>query len=116
MIKNLRAKAEDIRNAGLIPRLGRSPGKGHGNPKIPQYSCLENLMDRGAWWAPGHGVAKSQTGLKRLSMPICNVFIYGCAGSSLLCFSSCSYSVAVPGLTIAVVSCRGAQALGTKAQ
>ena len=37
-------------------------------------------------------------------MPICNVFIYGCAGSSLLCFSSCSYSVVVPGLPVAVAS------------
>ena len=63
MIKNLPAKAEDIRNAGLIPRLGRSPGKGHGNPKIPQYSCLENLMDRGARQAIVHGVSKSPTGL-----------------------------------------------------
>ena len=44
---------------GLIPGLGRSPGGGHGNPL--QYSCLENPMDRGAWWATVHGVAKSQT-------------------------------------------------------
>ena len=49
-------KAGDL---GLISRLGRSPGEGHGNP--PQYSCLENPMDRGAWWATVHGVAKSQT-------------------------------------------------------
>ena len=44
---------------GLITGLGRSPGGGHGNPL--QYSCLENLMDRGDWWATVHGVAKSQT-------------------------------------------------------
>ena len=44
---------------GLIPGLGRSPGERHGNP--PQYSSLENSMDRGAWWATVHGVAKSQT-------------------------------------------------------
>ena len=45
---------------GLIPGLGRSlPGGGNGNPF--QYSCLETLMDRGAWWATVHGVAKSQT-------------------------------------------------------
>ena len=43
---------------GSIPRLGRSPGEGNGNPL--QYPCLENLMDRGAWWAAVHGVAKSQ--------------------------------------------------------
>ena len=47
-----------------IPELGRSPGRGHGNPL--QYSCLENPMDRGAWWAIVRGVAKSWTWLKRL--------------------------------------------------
>ena len=46
---------------GLIPGSGRSPGEGNGNP--PQYSCLENSMDRGAWWATVRGVAKSQTWL-----------------------------------------------------
>ena len=44
---------------GLIPGSGRSPGEGNGNPL--QYSCLENPMDRGAWWATVHGFAKSQT-------------------------------------------------------
>ena len=44
---------------GLIPGSGRSPGEGNGNPL--QHSCLENPMDRGAWWATVHGVAKSQT-------------------------------------------------------
>ena len=44
---------------GSIPGLGRSPGEGNGNPL--QYSCLENSMDRGAWWATVHGVTKSQT-------------------------------------------------------
>ena len=43
---------------GLIPGLGKSPGGGHGNPL--QYSCLENSMDRGAWWAAVHGVAKTR--------------------------------------------------------
>ena len=42
---------------GSIPGPGRSPGGGHGNPL--QYSCLENPMDRGAWWATGHGVSES---------------------------------------------------------
>ena len=46
---------------GLIPGLGRSPGEGHGNSL--QYSCQENPMDRRAWWATVHGVAKSQTRL-----------------------------------------------------
>ena len=46
---------------GLIPGSGRYPGEGNSNPL--QYSCLENSMDRGAWWAVVHGVAKSQTQL-----------------------------------------------------
>ena len=46
---------------GSIPRSGISPGEGNGNPL--QYTCLENPMDRGAWWATVHGVAKSQTRL-----------------------------------------------------
>ena len=46
---------------GLIPGSGRSPGEGNGNPL--QYSCLENPIDRGAWWATVHGVTKSQTRL-----------------------------------------------------
>ena len=50
---------------GLIPRLGRFPGGGHGNPL--QYSCLETPMDRGAWQAMVHGVTKSQTRLNGLS-------------------------------------------------
>ena len=50
---------------GLIPRLGRSPGERYGNPL--QYSCLESLMDKGAWLATVHRVAKSCSGLKRLS-------------------------------------------------
>ena len=60
--KNTPASAGDLREAGLIPGLGRCPGGGHGNPL--QYSCLENPMDRGAWWATVHGVTNSQTGLK----------------------------------------------------
>ena len=54
MIKNLPANAGDVRDSGLIPGPGRSPGGGHGN--LLQYSCLENPMDRGAWWATVHGV------------------------------------------------------------
>ena len=53
-------KLEERAGADL-PGLGRSPGEGSGNP--PQYPCLENLMDRGAWWAAVHGVAKSQARL-----------------------------------------------------
>ena len=56
IVKNLPANAGD---------LGSIPGAGHGNPL--QYSCLENPMDRGTWWATVHGVTKSQTPLKRLT-------------------------------------------------
>ena len=53
VVKNLSANAGDIRDAGSIPRFGRSPGEGNGNPL--QYSCLENPMDRGAWWLQSMG-------------------------------------------------------------
>ena len=56
MVKNLPANAGDIKDAGLIPGLGRSSGGGHSNPL--QYPSLENPMDRGAWWATVHGAAK----------------------------------------------------------
>ena len=56
---NSPANAGDVKDMGSIPGSGRFPGGGHGNP--PQYSYLENLMDRGAWWATIHGVSKSQT-------------------------------------------------------
>ena len=67
---------ESVCRAGdrsLIPGSGRSPGGGHGNPL--QYSCLENPMDRGAWRAAVHGVAESQTRLKRLSTHAQNNYI-----------------------------------------
>ena len=57
MVKNLPACAGDIRDVGSIPGLGRFPGGGHGN--LLQYSCLENPMDREAWWATVHRVIKS---------------------------------------------------------
>ena len=57
VVKNLSANAEEIRDAVSIPGLGRSPGGGDGNPLL--YSCLENCMDRGAWRATVHGVAKT---------------------------------------------------------
>ena len=49
VVKNPPANTEDIRDPGSVPGSGRSPGGGHGNPL--QYSCLENPMDRGTWWA-----------------------------------------------------------------
>ena len=59
MVKNLPANSGDIRDTGSIPGSGRFPGGGHGN--LFQYSCLENSVDRGAWWATVHGVAESDT-------------------------------------------------------
>ena len=59
VVKILAASAGDGRDAGSIPELGRSPGGGHGNPL--QHSCLENPMDRGAWWAAVHGVTELDT-------------------------------------------------------
>ena len=49
----------NVGDLGSIPDLGRSPGGGHSNSL--QFSCLENLMDRGVWWATVHGISKSQT-------------------------------------------------------
>ena len=78
VVKNPPAEAGDLRDASLIPGsgrspkrlrfdpgLGRSPGEGNGNSL--QYSCLENPMERVAWWATVRGVAKSWTRLKQLS-------------------------------------------------
>ena len=56
VVKNPPANAGDT---GLIPGLGKSPGGGNGHPL--RYSCLRNPMDRGAWWAAVHGIAKSWT-------------------------------------------------------
>ena len=61
LVKNLTDSVGDARDVGSIPGLGRSPGEGNGYPV--QYSCLKNSMDRVAWWATVHGVAKSQTRL-----------------------------------------------------
>ena len=61
MVKNPPDNAGDIRDASSIPGSGRCPGGGHGNTL--QYSCLENPMDRGAWWATVYRVANSQTQL-----------------------------------------------------
>ena len=57
VVKNLPANAEDIRDMGSTPGMGRSPGGGHGNPLL--YFCLENLMDRGAWQAAVNRAAQS---------------------------------------------------------
>ena len=64
-VKNPPGNTGDTRDMGSIPGSGRSPGGGHGNPL--QWSCLENPMDGGAWWATVHGMAKSWTQLKQLN-------------------------------------------------
>jgi len=58
VVRNLSANAGD---AGSIPESGKSPEEGNGYPLPLQYSCLENPIDRGAWWATVHGVGKSWT-------------------------------------------------------
>ena len=63
--------AHNVRDLGLIPGPGRSPGEGNGNPL--QFSCLENPMDGGAWWATVRGVAKSRTQLSDFTF----TFLYG---------------------------------------
>ena len=65
VIKSLHCKAGDIRDASLIPGVGKIPWRRAYQP-TPIF-LLENSMDRGAWWATIHGVAKSRTGLKQLS-------------------------------------------------
>ena len=67
-------KASDcsVGDLGLIPGSGRSPGEGNGNPL--QYSCLENPMDGGAWWATVHGVTKSWTPMSDLTYYITNCY------------------------------------------
>ena len=84
-VKNPPANSGDMRDVGSIPGSGRSPGGGHGNPL--QYSCLENLMDRGTWWATVHEITKESDTtesiacatfpglgwyLQCLSHPLCN--------------------------------------------
>jgi hypothetical protein len=64
--KNPPANIGDTVDAGWIPGSGRFPGVENGNPL--QYSCLENFMDRGTWWAMVHRVANRQIRLKQLSM------------------------------------------------
>ena len=73
MVKNLLADAGDIRDVGSIPGLGRSPGGGSDNPL--QYSCLENLIDREAWWATIHEVAELDMTEHLHHLNLCLVFL-----------------------------------------
>ena len=72
--KESACNAGDLRDVGLTPRSGRSPRGGHGNTL--QYSCLENLMDRGAWWAAESGTTEMtqhthMQGLRNISLCVC---------------------------------------------
>ena len=64
-VSEVKVSACNVGDLGSIPGSGRSPGEGNGNPL--QYSCLENPMDGGAWWAIVHGVAKSWTRLSNFT-------------------------------------------------
>ena len=72
MVKNLTANVGDIKDVGSLPRSGRSSGRKHGN--LIQYSCLDNPMDRGAWWAMAHRVTKSRPQLKPFSVHTCRLY------------------------------------------
>jgi len=75
-----KTSAYNAGDPGSIPGSGRSPGEGNGNPL--QYSCLENPMDRGAWWATVHGVTKSRT---RLSNFFLRKHIFNIVGIPRFC-------------------------------
>ena len=82
MVKKPLANAGDVRDTGSIPGLGRSSGEGHGNPL--QYSCLENPMDRRAWWATVCRVAKSQTQLNQHACILVYWYQFGSVTQSCL--------------------------------
>ena len=71
----VKASASNTGDLGSIPGSGRSPRERNGNPL--QYSCLENLMDGGAWWATVHGVAKSRTRLSDFTFNL-KICLFGC--------------------------------------
>ena len=85
----VKASACNAGDLGSISGLGRSPGEGNGNPL--QYSCLENPMDRGAWWAAVHGVAKSRTWLSDFThwLTQCLVHILGFPDGASVKESTC---------------------------
>ena len=72
----VKASACNVGDLGSIPGSGRSPGEGNGNPL--QYSCLENPIDRGAWWATVHGVAKSRTQLSNFTSLHMHMYVDVC--------------------------------------
>ena len=89
MVKNPPADAGDTRDLGLIPGSGKSPGVGYGNPL--QYSCLENPMDRGTWWATVHGGCK-ESNRTEVTLNACTT-IYKINSKDLLYSTGQLYSV-----------------------
>ena len=89
MVKNPSANTGDIRDKSSVPGLGRSPAGRHSNPL--QYPCLENPINRGTWRATVYGVAKSQTGLKQLSVYTHIHYIYICTEERFEGYSSKCY-------------------------
>ena len=97
MVENLPANAEDIRDVGLIPGLGRSPGGWHSNPL--QYSCLENPMGRGIWQATVYRVDKESETTEQLSTAHTHThtlkYIYAC---SFVCLGVCGHVYEIVGV------------------
>ena len=87
MVKNPPENAGNAADAGLIPGSGRSPREGNGNPL--QYSCLENPMDRGSWWATVHGVTRVRHNLATERPPVS--IIYLCANKMFCTHNSLSW-------------------------
>ena len=76
VVKHVTASAGDVRDAGSVPGLGISPGGGQGNP--PQYSCPEKPMDRGAWWAIVHRIAKDSDMTEVTVWHSIHIYVLGC--------------------------------------
>ena len=107
LVKNPPVNAWATGDAGSIPGWGRLPGGGHGNPL--QHSCLENPMDRGAWLATVHGVAKSLTQLKSVSMHSCvvNMTIHClCKSTGVDCHFLLQRTFPTQGLNPGLLHCR----------
>ena len=94
MVKNLPANAGDIRDVFYVPGSGRSPEERNGNPL--QYSCLGNPMDRGAWKATVHGVAKSQTQLDPIDCSPPGSSVQGISQARMLEWVAISFSKDLP--------------------
>ena len=81
MVKRLR-DALHAGDPGSIPGLGRYPGAGNGN--LLQYSCLENSMDRGAWWATVHGVREESGMMERRTLLLLSEYLYSASSEAHL--------------------------------